>query len=293
MLTKKQKRINWILVAVLLVLSIFFLFPVIWMLANSFKPDAAITADMNTIAAFIPPAPDGNFFENYVSIITDTNFLRYMANTLLYAAILIVLSIVVNGLAGYALAKIKFPFRDQWLMIIIMLLIVPTETVITIHFLIIAKAGLLNTIVGYILPLIVNPFNIYLFRQVFVSLPDDVYEAAQLDHCGPVKYFFTMVLPMSKTVVATVSVFTFLNVWNDYLWPSLVFTSSDLLTAQIGLNSITSNENTTMGQTLAVITLVTIPVIIIYSLFSKQIVEGVTSTGSKVEGVTSTGSKEG
>ena len=89
------------------------------------------------------------------------------------------------------------------------------------------------------------------------------------------KYFFTMVLPMSKTVVATVSVFTFLNVWNDYLWPSLVFTSSDLLTAQIGLNSITSNENTTMGQTLAVITLVTIPVIIIYSLFSKQIVEGV------------------
>ena len=236
MLTKKQKRINWILVAVLLVLSIFFLFPVIWMLANSFKPDAAITADMNSIAAFIPPALNGNFLDNYISIITDTNFLRYMLNTLLYAAILIVLSIVVNGLAG---------------------------------------------IVGYILPLIVNPFNIFLFRQVFVSLPDDVYEAAQLDYCGPVKYFFTMVLPMSKTVVATVSVFTFLNVWNDYLWPSLVFTSSDLLTAQIGLNSITSNENTTMGQTLAVITLITIPVIIIYSLFSKQIVEGVTSTGSK------------
>ena len=281
MVTKKQKRINWILVAVLLVLSIFFLFPVIWMLANSFKPDATITADMNSIAAFIPPALNGNFFDNYVSIITNTSFLRYMGNTLLYAAILIVLSIIVNGLAGYALAKINFPFRDQWLMIIIMLLIVPTETVITIHFLIIAKAGLLNTIVGYILPLIVNPFNIFLFRQVFVSLPDDVYEAAQLDYCGPVKYFFTMVLPMSKTVVATVSVFTFLNVWNDYLWPSLVFTSSDLLTAQIGLNSITSNENTTMGQTLAVITLVTIPVIIIYSLFSKQIVEGVTSTGSK------------
>lgn len=90
-----------------------------------------------------------------------------------------------------------------------------------------------------------------------------------------------MVLPMSKSVVATVSVFTFLNVWNDYLWPSLVFTSGDLLTAQIGLNAITSNDNTTTGQTLAVITMVTIPVIIIYSFFSKQIVEGVVSTGSK------------
>jgi len=281
MLTRKQRRNNWILVIILAVISVFFLFPVIWMLANSFKADAAITADMNSIRAFIPPALNGNFFENYKSILFDTKFLRYMANTLFYAAVLIVLGIVVNGLAGYALAKIKFPFRDQWVLIIMMLMIVPTETVITIHFLIIAKAGLLDTVLGYILPMLVNPFNIFLFRQVFVSLPDDVYEAAQLDFCSPVKYFFTMVLPMSKTVVATVSVFTFLNVWNDYLWPSLVFTSSDLLTAQIGLNSITSNENTTMGQTLAVITLVTIPVIIIYSLFSKQIVEGVTSTGSK------------
>ena len=278
---KKAKNNFWILAVILLVLSIFFLFPVIWMLANSFKPDAAITADMNSIAAFIPPALNGNYFENYITILTDTNFLRYMLNTLGYAALLIVLGVIVNGLAGYALAKINFPFRDQWLLIIMMLLIVPTETVITIHFLIIAKAGLLNTVIGYVLPMIVNPFNIFLFRQVFVSLPDDVYEAAQLDFCSPVKYFFTMVLPMSKTVVATVSVFTFLGVWNDYLWPSLVFTSSDLLTAQIGLNSITSNDNTTMGQTLAVITLITIPVIIIYALFSKQIVEGVTSTGSK------------
>ena len=112
MFTKKQKRVNWILVVILLVLSIFFLFPVIWMLANSFKPDARITADMNSIAAFIPPAPNGDFFENYISIITDTNFLRYMANTLFYAAVLILLSIIVNGLAGYALAKIRFPFRD-------------------------------------------------------------------------------------------------------------------------------------------------------------------------------------
>lgn len=281
MLTKKQKTANWILVIILLIASLFFLFPVIWMLANSFKGDAAITADMNTIKAFIPPALNGNFFENYITILTDTKFLRYMLNTLFYAAILIVLGIIVNGLAGYALAKIKFPFRERWVLIILLLQIVPMETILTIHFLMIAKVGLLNTVIGYILPMIVNPFNIFLFRQVFISLPDDVYEAAQLDFCGPLKYFFTMVLPMSKTVVATVSVFTFLNVWNDYLWPSLVFTSSDLLTAQIGLNSITSNDNTTMGQTLAVITLITIPVIIIYSLFSKQIVEGVTSTGSK------------
>lgn len=270
-----------ILTVVLFVMSLFFLFPVIWMLANSFKTDAAITADMNSLRAFIPPALNGSFFENYVSVIKNTDFIRYMLNTLFYAAILIVAGVIVNGLAGYALAKIKFPFRERWVLIIMMLMIVPSETIITINFLFVAKMGLLNTVFGYILPMIVNPFNIFLFRQVFVSLPDDVWEAAQLDYCSPVKYFFTMVLPMSKTVVATVSVFTFMGVWNDYLWPSLVFTSSDLLTAQIGLNSITSNDNTTMGQTLAVITMITIPVIIIYALFSKQIVEGVVSTGSK------------
>ena len=281
MLTKKQKHFNIILAVVMIAMSLFFLFPVIWMLANSFKTDAAITSDMNSLAAFVPPALSGKFLDNYITILTNTNFIRYMLNTLFYAAVLILLGIIVNGLAGYALAKINFPFRDQWLLIIMMLLIVPMETIITIHFLFIAKLGLLNNVIGYVLPMIVNPFNIFLFRQVFVSLPDDVYEAAQLDFCSPVKYFFTMVLPMSKSVVATVSVFTFLNVWNDYLWPSLVFTSSDLLTAQIGLNAITSNDNTTMGQTLAVITLVTIPVIIIYALFSKQIVEGVVSTGSK------------
>lgn len=281
MLTKKQKRINIVLVVVMIIMSLFFLFPVIWMLANSFKTDAAITNDMNTMAAFVPPALNGHFFDNYITILMNTDFIRYMINTLFYAAVLIVLGIVVNGLAGYALAKINFPFKDRWLLIIMLLMIVPMETIITIHFLFIAKLGLLNNIIGYILPMIVSPFNIFLFRQVFVSLPDDVYEAAQLDYCSPVKYFFTMVLPMSKSVVATVGVFTFLNVWNDYLWPSLVFTSSDLLTAQIGLNAITSNENTTVGQTLAVITLVTIPVIIIYALFSKQIVEGVVSTGSK------------
>ena len=266
MKTKAKKISGWILTIFMLIMSLFFLFPVVWMLANSFKGDAAITADMNSAAAFIPPALNGSFFENYITIIKDTSFLRYMANTLFYAAILIILGIIVNGLAGYALAKIKFPFADKWLLIIMMLMIIPSETIITIN---------------YVLPMIVNPFNIFLFRQVFVSLPDDIYEAAQLDYCSPIKYFFTMVLPMSKTVVATVSVFTFLGVWNDYLWPSLVFTSSDLLTAQIGLNSITSNDNTTMGQTLAVITMITIPVIIIYSLFSKQIVEGVVSTGSK------------
>lgn len=281
MLNKHQKRKQIVLTVLMIALSLLFLFPVIWLIANSFKSDAQITADMNSLSAFLLPLFNENFFKNYTDVLFGTKFVRYVGNTLLYAFIVIVLGIIINGLAGYALAKIKFPGREKWMMIIMLLMIVPMETIITIHFLFIAKMGLLNTIVGYVLPGIVNPFNIYLFRQTFISLPDDVWEAAQLDHCSPMRYFFTMVLPMAKSVVATVAVFTFLGVWNDYLWPSLVFTSGDLLTAQIGLNAITANDNTTTGMTLAVITMVTIPVILIYSFFSKQIVEGVMTTGGK------------
>ena len=281
MISKKGKRLNLILCISLLILSIFFLFPIVWMVMNSFKPEAMIAKDLNSIAAFMPPLTEGNWFENYISVIKNSSLMRYMSNTLVYAAILIICSIIVIGLAGYALAKIKFPLREIWVFVILLLMIVPMETIITIHFIMIAKAGLLNTVIGYILPMIVSPFNIFLFRQVFSKLPDDLYEAAQLDNCGPIKYFFRVVLPMSKSIVATVGVFTFLGIWNDFLWPSLVFTSNNLLTVQIGLNSITANDNITMGQVLATITIVTIPVLIIYSLFSKQLVEGAMSSGSK------------
>ena len=281
MKSNKRKTIEIIVCVIMIGVSLLFLFPIIWMIANSFKGDAQIIQDMNTFGAFIPPTLDRNFFSNYITIIQNSDLMKYMVNTVFYAAILIVLCVLVNGLAGYALAKIKFPFREGWVLVITLLMIVPTETIITINYMMIAKAGLLNNIIGYILPLIVNPFNIFLFRQVFVQLPDELREAAEMDHCGTLKYFLKIVLPMSKSVVATVSVFTFLNVWNDFIWPSLIFTSNDLLTVQIGLNSITANDNTTTGQVLATISLITIPVIIIYSLFSKQIVEGVTTTGTK------------
>ena len=281
MKSKKRKIIEIVICLIMIGVSLFFLFPVIWMVVNSFKGDAQIIQDMNTMSAFKPPSLDGNFFSNYATIIKSSDLMKYMANTVFYSAVLIVLSILVNGLAGYALAKIKFPFREGWVLVITLLMIVPAETIITINYMMIAKAGLLNNIIGYILPMIVNPFNIFLFRQVFIQLPDELREAAEMDHCSTLKYFLQTVLPMSKSVVATVSVFTFLGVWNDFIWPSLIFTSNDLLTVQIGLNSITANDNTTVGQVLATISLITIPVIIIYSLFSKQIVEGVTTSGTK------------
>ena len=176
MKSKKRKIIEIVICLIMIGVSLFFLFPVIWMVVNSFKGDAQIIQDMNTMSAFKPPSLDGNFFSNYATIIKSSDLMKYMANTVFYSAVLIVLSILVNGLAGYALAKIKFPFREGWVLVITLLMIVPAETIITINYMMIAKAGLLNNIIGYILPMIVNPFNIFLFRQVFIQLPDELRE---------------------------------------------------------------------------------------------------------------------
>ena len=140
---------------------------------------------------------------------------------------------------------------------------------------------MINTFAGLIIPLVSGSYGIFLCKQFYENFPKSLDEAAEIDGLGKWRTFFQIYLPNSKAILATLALMKGVAVWNDYLWPSLVFTSSDLLTAQIGLNAITSNDNTTTGQTLAVITMVTIPVIIIYSLFSKQIVEGVISTGSK------------
>ena len=170
MKTKKQRIINGIFVAVMLVLSLFFLFPVIWMIANSFKQDAAITADMNSVRAFVPPAPGKGFFDNYKEILFNTSFLRYMLNTLFYAAILIVAGVIVNGLAGYALAKIKFPFRDRWLAIIMMLMIIPTETIITINFIIFRKNYLSYYITFFDLYVVVKKVIICIHKMSIIAL---------------------------------------------------------------------------------------------------------------------------
>ena len=158
---------------------------------------------------------------------------------------------------------------------------IPKEIFIVPLFQIILKFNLSDSYMGMILPNVATTFGVFLLKGFFDSVPDSIRESGRLDGAKEMTIFIKLIMPIVKPGIGALFILNFVNVWNDYLWPSLVFTSSNLLTAQIGLNSITSNENTTMGQTLAVITMVTIPVIIIYSLFSKQIVEGVTSTGSK------------
>mgnify|MGYP002562418888 CR=1 FL=1 len=191
--------------------------------------------------------------------------------------------LLVAGLSAYAFARIDFPGRRFFFSMVIALLMMPGVLTLIPTIQLYKDFGLLNNRFSLILPLwTTGPiFGVFLLTSFFKGIPKDIFESAKLDGATDLHCFVKIALPLCMPIMGTLTIMTLVNIWNDYLWPSLVFTSSNLLTAQIGLNSITANETTTMGQTLALITMVTIPVIIIYSLFSKQIVEGVVSTGSK------------
>lgn len=276
-----NKKTTYILHAILLTTSILFIFPIIWMIVNSFKPEAAIISDITSIRTLLPIGELG--VKNYFKVLFEYNILKYVGNTLIYAFFAMLIGVVVNGLAGFSLAKLQFPFSDRILNVIILLLILPMETVIISVFLIINNLGLSNSILGYLLPSMASPFFIFMFRQFFLQIEDEIEEAANLDGAGTIRYFFEFVLPMSKPIVATVSVFIFLAVWNDFLWPILIFSDNKMMPIQIGVNALFNNMDVTLGEKLAALTIVTIPVVLVYSFFQQYIVQGVASMGSSKE----------
>ena len=298
MLTKKQKRINWVLVAILLVLSIFFLFPVLWMLANSFKPDSAITADMNSIAAFIPPMPDGSFLDNYISILTNTNFVRYMANTLFYAAVLILLGIVVNGLAGYALAKLKVPFKKALIVLLVFNYIVPPQATFIPMAWVFRNLKLVNSPLAFIVPALFgnglkSSLFILIYMQFFRKIPNELEEAALIDGLGYFGILRRIVLPLSTAAIATIGLYYAVFFWNDW-FNSLIYLKSDQYPVMMFLRNIVngtmvigtgsgSAEKTTIAISVksAVIITSTVPIIVIYPFLQKFFVKGLTIGGVK------------
>ncbi len=277
----QTKKVKWLIHTILIVSSLLFLFPMVWMIINSFKPESVIMQDLNSLQTFLPSMQ--NTFDNYYRVMFEYNILQYISNTLLYAVFAMIFGVIVNGLAGFALAKIKFPFSDKILTIIILLLILPMETVIVTIFLIINNLGLSNSIVGYLLPSMASPFFVFMFRQFFLQIEDEIEEAASMDGASTVRYFFEFVLPMSKPIVATVAVFIFLAIWNDFLWPILVFTDNSMMPIQIGINALFNNQDVTLGEKLAALTVVTIPVVFVYAFFQRYIVQGIATMGSSKE----------
>ena len=290
---KSKKKIagNIVYYIVGTILSIFFIMPLLYMFAASTKSEQSIAFSSGTIMMFLPDFANlGNFFTNYKVVFGDYDVWKYALNSLIYAAIVIVFNILVNGFAGYVLAKFDFPGKGFFNFIILFLIVVPVETSIIPLYSIVKQMLHLKgnlSVLAVILPSVISVFNIFLFTQFFSSIPKEYEEAMHIDGSGRVRVFFDLILPLSKPIIATTAVFTFIGVWNDYIWPSMVLPNSGdeswpMLPIQAALTSIQSIESITTGEIMASLVITSLPIFILYAAAQKYIVKGFGTAGLKM-----------
>ena len=271
-------------------IAVFFLFPLVYMLATSTKSESVYAADAGTLRMFLADfAHFSRMADNYKKVFTEYDIWKYALNSLMYAAAVIVLNIVINGLAGYVMAKFDFPGKDFFSFIILFLIVVPVETsIIPLYSIVRNMLGLKGSasVLAVILPASISIFNIFLFVQFFQGIPKEYEEAATLDGAGNLKIFFSMILPLSKPIVATVATFCFIGVWNDYIWPTMVLSYPKpgewpLYPIQAALTSIQSIQGITTGEIMASLVVTSLPIFIVYIVAQKYIVQGFGSAGLK------------
>ncbi|MBU3198378.1 carbohydrate ABC transporter permease [Clostridium estertheticum] len=276
------KTIKGIIYDIVLVLTaLIFIFPLIWMVVSSFKTEPTILSDLTSIKAFMLPKFSTNFFNNYSEVLKQLPIIKAELNSLFYISIIIVLSLLVNSLAGYAFARLDFPFKNVIFAILLSLMIIPAQTIMLSVFSIVFKFGWINSYLGLIVPAIANPFYILLFRQTFLGIPREIEEAARIDGAGSYTIFFRLVMPLAKPIYATVSILIFIGAWNDFLWPVMIISDPSKQTVQMALSTLFSLQPINHGNVMAGLTFVTIPVLIIFLCLQKYYVQGIAGSGSK------------
>ena len=260
------------------IVALIFVSPLLWMIAASLKPEAQIFSDMSTIRTFWPTAAT---LGNYVEVFTRVNMMKFILNSLFYVFVIVILDLAVNSICGYALAKFNFPGKELLLTVVISLMVLPMEAIMLPLYKEVASLGWVNTWAGLIVPFVGKCFSIYMFRQFFLDIPDDLLEAAAIDGCGPVKTFFTIVMPISGTVYATIFILDFVAHWNDFMWPMLVVTGEDMRTIQLAIQTFFGSKPIHYGAIMASLTISAIPMLLMFVFLQKYYVEGIASTGIK------------
>jgi len=249
--------------------------PLIWMTAVSLMhPGEANTAKLN----LWPEAPT---LENYRHLFTRLNMARHFLNSAVVSCAATLLSVLVNSLAGYALAKLHFPGRDILFRRMTAAMVIPAQVGMLPLFLLLRQLGLVNTIGGVLVPYLASIFGIVLIRQYALSIPDDLLDAARMDGAGEFHIFRLVALPIMKPILVTMAAFTFLSAWNDFMWPLIVLSDEKLQTLPVALAKLAGEhvQDTELMMAGSVITI--LPPLIVFLLFQKVYVEGIVAGSVK------------
>jgi multiple sugar transport system permease protein len=277
--------------AIYIVLTLLFVFPIVFMSMSSFKPHDQIFADMRSFRAFLPVGDIS--LNNYQDVFTNSKFPRFVLNSVGMAGVQIVLGMFINSLAAYALSRLKWRGQRVVLTVIIATMIIPFETIAIPLLLLVTQlpslsfeqgvaltTGWLNTYQVQVIPFLAGAYSIFLFYQFFQDIPRELDEAALIDGANRFQIYRHVILPLSGPVFATVAILTFQSAWNSFLWPIMTVQSEDIRPVMVGMQYFFQQEPR-WGTIMAYATLVTLPVLLLFLIFQGAFVKSVASTGIK------------
>lgn len=259
----------------LITLTITTLVPLIWMLSASFKLDTEVFTNP------IKWIPEHFHWENYKIIWEKINLGLYTKNSIKLTLIVTVIQLATCSFAAYGFTKCRFKGRDTLFLAYVATIAIPWQVYMLPQYIMMQKMHLVDTHLGYILLQAFSPFGVFLLRSFFLSVPDDLLEAARLDGLSEYGIYFRIVLPLAKPALATLTIFTFVNIWNDFMGPMIYFNSDANKTIPLGIRLFIGQYSTDYQLIMAVSVLCLIPVLVLYVFCQRYFVEGIATTGMK------------
>jgi multiple sugar transport system permease protein len=263
---------------VLVLLAVLYIAPIIFMFVGSLKPDDRILVEAGSIKAFWP---ESRSLQNYSDVFRRVDFGRYMFNSLFVATMIVAWGLVLNSLAGYAFARLRWHGRDVIFAMVVVMMIIPLEAIAVPLFYQVTLLGWRDSYIVQIVPFIANSFSIYLFYTFFLGLPKELEEAAHVDGAGVLRTFLVVIAPNAKPAFATVAVLTFLTQWGSFLWPLMVTTAEAVRPLPLGLAAFHTLPPLQWGDIFAFGVMMVAPILILFVLFQGWFVRGAASTGIK------------
>lgn len=270
-----RKKTQALIYAICVLISAIFLFPICWIILSSFKNGSELFRFPPT---FFPEVPT---IENYVLALQKGNFALFFKNSTFVAIISTVVTIIINTMAGYAFAKYDFKGRDAIFICFISMLMLPLEVLMIPIFQVVKALGMYNSFWGLIIPPAATPAGVFLLRQYFLTVPDDLIEAARIDGASETGIFVRLMLPIAKPAMSVLAIFSFMWRWNDFMWPLLVIRDTEKYTLQLALANFNGQFTVDWNSLIAMSVITMIPVLIVFLIFQRQFIQGMVTSGMK------------
>ncbi|SFC09306.1 multiple sugar transport system permease protein [Alkalibacterium subtropicum] len=272
---KLNTKTKTIIHVILIIGAVAMILPFVWMILTSGKTVAEST--------MIPPQilPDSFRWENYSTVWDALPFISFFINTGLMIFFRILTSTLFSAMATFAVAKLEFPGKNVFFMIVLTQMMIPPQIFLTPQYLLVQNLGLLNTVPALVIPGLVSAFGTFLLRQFFMKLPDELMEAATIDGANIWQIFYRIYLPLAKSGLVSLAIFTALFAYKDLMWPLIVNMSQNKMTLSAGLASLQGQYATNYPELMAGSVLAIIPMVILYVIFQKRFIQGIATTGGK------------